>query len=65
MSRLSAGDKLPSIFLKDIEDKTVCIPEEVNTKYRALLFSEEHGDPNAPFSQKDTENTEYFLKSQM
>ena len=38
MIRLSAGDKFPSILLKDIEDKTVCIPEEVNTKYCVLLF---------------------------
>ena len=62
MNKLSAGDKFPSIFLKDIENKTVCIPEELNTKYCVLLFSEEHGDPNAPFSWKGTENTEYFLK---
>ena len=38
MNRLSAGDKFPNIFLKDTEDKTVCIPEEVNTKYCVLLF---------------------------
>ena len=38
MSRLSAGDKFPSIFLKDIEDKTICIPEKVKTKYCVLLF---------------------------
>ena len=38
MNKLSAGDKFPSIFLKDIENKTVCIPEEVNTKYCVLLF---------------------------
>ena len=38
MNRLGAGDKFPSIFLKDTEDKTVCIPEEVNTKYCVLLF---------------------------
>ena len=38
MNRLSAGDRFPSILMKDTEDKTVCIPEEVNTKYCALLF---------------------------
>ena len=38
MNRLSAGDKFPNIFLKDTEDKTVCIPEEVNTKHCVLLF---------------------------
>ena len=63
MNRLSAGDRFPSILMKDTEDKTVCIPEKVNTKYLPYFFSEEHGDPNAPFSWKGTENTEYFLKS--
>ena len=38
MNRLSAGDRFPSILMKDTEDKTVCIPEEVNTKYCTLLF---------------------------
>ena len=38
MRRLNAGDKFPSILLKDIDDKTVCIPKEVNTKYCVLLF---------------------------
>ena len=38
MIRLSAGDKFPCILLKDIEDKTVCIPEKVSTKYCVLLF---------------------------
>lgn len=38
MNKLSAGDKFPSIILKDIENKNVCIPEEVNTKYCVLLF---------------------------
>ena len=38
MNRLSAGDRFPSILMKDTEDKTVCIPEEVNTKYCVLLF---------------------------
>ena len=38
MNRLSAGDRFPRILMKDTEDKTVCIPEEVNTKYCILLF---------------------------
>ena len=49
-NRLKIGADFPKISLTDIENKTITIPDDINSKYCILLFSGVRGDPNAPFS---------------
>ena len=47
---LKIGSDFPKISMTDIENKTITIPDDINTKFCILLFLEVRGDPNAPFS---------------
>jgi hypothetical protein len=38
MNMLKIGSEFPTISLTDIENKTIIIPDEINTKYCILLF---------------------------
>ena len=38
MNMLKIGSEFPKISLTDIENKTIIIPDEINTKYCILLF---------------------------
>ena len=42
MSKLQQGDKLPSISLKLIGGDTLTLPEQMPTRYLALLFYRAH-----------------------
>ncbi len=48
--RLIIGSDFPKISLTDIDNKTITIPDDINSKYCIMLFLEVLGDQNAPFS---------------
>jgi len=47
---LKIGSDFPKISLTDIKNKTITIPDDINSKYCIVLFLEVLGDQNAPFS---------------
>ena len=47
---LKIGSDFPKISLTDIENKTITIPHDIDTKFCILLFLEVLGDQNVPFS---------------
>ena len=42
MSKLQQGDRLPSITLKLIGGDTLTLPEQMSSRYLALLFYRAH-----------------------
>jgi len=42
MSKLQQGDKLPSVTLNLIGDDTLTLPEQMPSRYLALLFYRAH-----------------------
>jgi len=47
---LKIGSDFQKISMTDIENKTITIPDDIDTKFCILLFLEVRGDPNAPFN---------------